>query len=118
MTQTLSQEMSWVETGAMSRTTDPAAALLQICMRLRASQALFVAAQLGVADYLAEQTIAVPELAAATQTHPGALRRLLRALAALGIFADQGDDTFSLTSVGQRLRRDHPRLKRRGLPPA
>ena len=90
----------------------PAAALIQLCMGLRMSQALFVAAQLGIADHLADGARTNAELAAATQTHPQSLRRLLRALTALDIFTERADGCFALTDVGQQLRSDHPQSLR------
>lgn len=89
-----------------------AAVLLQLCMGLRASQALSVAAQLGIADHLAGGALTSVALATATQTHPESLRRLLRALTALNIFVEQENDMFILTPVGHLLRRDHPQSLR------
>lgn len=90
----------------------PAATLLQLCMGLRASQALYVAAQLGLADHIANGALTSDTLAAATQTHPEALRRLLRALTALGIFTEQENALFTLAPAGHLLRRDHPQSLR------
>jgi hypothetical protein len=70
------------------------------------SQAIYVVAKLGVADLLADGPRPVDELAAATKSDPAALRRVLRALASLGIFADRDEQGFDLTSAGQHLRSD------------
>ena len=51
------------------------------------SQAIYAAAKLGIADLLKAGPRTVDELAAATETKPDFLFRLLRALASLGIFA-------------------------------
>jgi hypothetical protein len=51
------------------------------------AQVLIVAAQLGIADLLAEGPRRAEELAATTGTHPRALYRLLRALTGLGVLA-------------------------------
>ncbi len=77
-------------------------------MGLRGSQALYVAAKLGIADHLAVRPMRSGELATATNTHAASLRRLLRALAALGIFAEQEPDCFALTPAGKLLRRGVP----------
>ena len=51
------------------------------------TQAIYVAAKLGIADLLTDGPRSVAELAGATHAHPHALYRLLRALASLGITA-------------------------------
>ena len=43
-----------------------------------------------------------------TGSHPGALYRLLRALAASGVFSEDGEGRFSLTPVGAVLRQNCP----------
>jgi hypothetical protein len=65
--------------------------------------------QLGLADTLRD---GVPrssrKLAQATGTHPSSLRRLLRALAALGVLEQVAADRFALTPFGQPLRSEVP----------
>ena len=56
-------------------------------MGFRVSQAIHVAATLGLADLLASGARTSDELAAATDTHPLALYRLMRALASAGILS-------------------------------
>ena len=73
-----------------------------------ASQAIGVAAELRVADLLADGPRTGDELAAATGTHGPSLFRLLRALAGLGLFTQSGDSTFALTPDGELLRSDVP----------
>jgi predicted protein tyrosine phosphatase len=70
------------------------------------SQAIHVAAVLGIADHLREAPRSSDELAALTDTHPQSLYRLLRALAAVGVFHEDGERRFSLTKMGQSLRSD------------
>jgi hypothetical protein len=74
------------------------------------SQALFVAAKLGLADLLA----AGPKTAAEMShgVHERALSRLLRALASVGVFAEDDDGRFHLTPLAEPLRADHPESKR------
>jgi hypothetical protein len=72
-------------------------------MGLRASQAIYVAATLGVADHLAERPMTSAELASRVTADRDSLRRLMRALVALGVFAERGSDLFALTPVGQLL---------------
>lgn len=72
------------------------------------AQIVYVAARLNVADELAGGSRTVTELAAATSTHPPALHRLLRGLAALDAVVELGDDRWELTPAGHELRGDTP----------
>lgn len=76
------------------------------------SQAIYAAASLGIADLLAEGPQTVEQLATATKTNPGALYRLLRALASVGIFAENQQKEFALTPLAEYLRSDVPGSKR------
>lgn len=71
------------------------------------SQAIHVAATLGIADLLKDGPRTVDDLAQATGSRAPALYRLLRALASVGIFAEV-DDRFELTPMAQYLRTDVP----------
>jgi hypothetical protein len=82
--------------------------LLAVVRDYQRSRAVTVAAELGIADLLREGPRGVGELAAATGTHEPTLYRLLRALASIGIFVEDGERRFALSAVGQYLRRDHP----------
>jgi len=82
---------------------------------LRVSQALYVAAELGVADHLSDQPLNNSELAAATGTDATALGRVLRALCALGVFSVSPSGYYSLNSVGRLLRSDVPGSWRAGI---
>ena len=52
------------------------------------AQAIHVAAKLGIADLLKGDPQRYEALAKATNTHPRALYRVLRALASVGIFSE------------------------------
>lgn len=80
-----------------------AAALRQIAFGLRASQALYVAAKLNVADLLAEKPMNADELSSVTHADSTALRRVTRALCSLDVFAESGTGEFSLNSTGANL---------------
>ena len=86
----------------------PGAALLGMISSYRVTQALHVAAKLGLADQLKEGPRHVDELAAATGAHPRAIHRLMRALASVGVFTEQAPETFGLTPMADLLRRDVP----------
>lgn len=79
--------------------------------------AIRVACDLGLADQLAAGPQQVAELASRTDTHPDALHRLLRALAARGIFAETDEPgVFALTPLAEPLRSDHPLSLRAAYP--
>ena len=68
------------------------------------SRAVYAAAELGIADLLAEGPVSAQELARVTRTHEPSLYRVLRLLAALGVFDERYPRSFGLTVLGDRLR--------------
>lgn len=72
------------------------------------TQAVYVAAKLGLADLLRDGPRSAADLATATATHPRALYRLLRALASLGVFVEDGEHRFALTPLANSLRSEVP----------
>jgi len=88
--------------------TTPATTLLHLMNGCRVTQALYVAARLGLADLLHDGPWGSDELARATGADAGALRRLLRALVSLGVLAEDADGRFVLTELGALLRSDVP----------
>ena len=80
--------------------------LMRLLTGYQVSQAISVAASLGIADFLKAGPVGADELATATGSHPRSLYRLLRALAAVGIFHEGTKQDFSLTAMGERLRSD------------
>ncbi|MCC6947675.1 MAG: methyltransferase [Bradyrhizobiaceae bacterium] len=85
---------------------NPSAELMQLANAFRISRAVHVVAELGIGDLLKDGPRKAEELAAETNTHPRALYRVLRTLAAVGVFHEGNDRNFSLTEVGQCLRSD------------
>jgi hypothetical protein len=75
---------------------------------LRASQALYVAAKLNVADHLAQGPLDAEELSRATEVDAAALGRVMRALCSLDVFAESPTGKFSLNSTAELLRSDVP----------
>lgn len=71
-------------------------------------QAISVIAGLGIADLVADEPRTAGDLAATTHTHPETLRRVLRALATLGIFVEDTAGRFANTPLSETLRSDHP----------
>ena len=76
------------------------------------SQSVHVAAVLGVADHLKDGPKTGAELAAATGAHAHSLYRLLRALASVGVFAEEGNDRWRLTPLAECLLSDRPGSQR------
>jgi hypothetical protein len=74
----------------------------------RVSAALSVAAELGLSDQLADGPRTVDELAMAVSADAKTLERLLRALASVGLYAEQSDGSFANTEIGEGLRSDVP----------
>ena len=91
-----------------TRESDPRAVarLLEMIGGSWTTQAIGVAAELGLADALADGARSADELAQRFECQPDALRRLLRGLAALGIVTEHDDSGFALTDVGSLLRSD------------
>jgi hypothetical protein len=70
------------------------------------TQAVYVAAKLGIADLLVHGSRSADELAQTTNVHAPSLYRLLRGLASLGVFAEDGARRFHLTPLAECLRSD------------
>ena len=85
-----------------------AAELTHLINAHQLSQAICVAAELGVADLLADGARTSNDLAAATRTNEDTLYRLLRALASVGILSEEADRRFGLGALGEPLRTDAP----------
>jgi len=88
----------------VSDSESSSAELLRLINGYQVSQAIHVAVALGLADQLAEGPRPVGELASALGTQAAALRRLLRALAAVEILREAPDGSFGLTALGDELR--------------
>jgi hypothetical protein len=69
------------------------------------TRALALAADLGVADALADRALHVDELAAEAGADADTLRRILRALASEGVFAEDSPGVFRNTPMSEALRR-------------
>lgn len=87
---------------------DETTRLRQLIMGFRVTQLIYVAAKLGIADHLAQGLRTADDLASVVAADAGALYRLLRALASLGVFAETADGRFELTTTAELLRRDRP----------
>jgi O-methyltransferase domain/Dimerisation domain len=81
----------------------PAVLLRQLSTGFWITQAIAVAAKLGIADHLQGGTKGCAELASALGVHAGALYRLLRGLASVGVFAEEAHGRFTLTPLAALL---------------
>jgi precorrin-6B methylase 2 len=94
----------------MSRVTttelagSPSAALQGLINGFMASQVVQVAANLGIADLLADGAKTAETLASEVEAHAPSLHRLLRALASLGVLEEIAPARFALTAMGAQLR--------------
>lgn len=68
------------------------------------TQALVVAAELGIADLVARGPRRIEDLAAEVEADPDALYRVLRALAGSGVFSEVSPGTFGSTPLAETLR--------------
>ena len=84
------------------------AAMMEMIVAGLPAQAITAAAELGIADALADGPLPIDELAARVGADADALRRLLRALIGRGIFRRRRDGRYALNSLADTLRSDAP----------
>ena len=90
----------------------PEAQIMQLATGQFVSQAVYVAAKLGIADLVADGPKTVADLAAATRSDERSLYRLLRTLASVGVFTETGERTFGNTPMSETCRADSPKSLR------
>lgn len=90
----------------VTEAASPPMQMLEMLYGSLANQMISVAAELGIADLLADGPRDADDLAGASGAHPRSLYRLLRGLSGLGVFAEVADRTFGLTPLGETLRTD------------
>jgi hypothetical protein len=74
----------------------------------RVSRAIAVVVALGIPDLLTSGPRTIDELAQATETHAGALYRVMRLLAGMDLFEETAPRQFRLTPLGHGLRSNVP----------
>jgi hypothetical protein len=84
----------------------PTQALQRMIVGSWITQAIYVAAQLGIADLLKDGSKSYDELATTTGVDARSVYRLLRALASVGIFAEGSSGYFELTPLAECLQSD------------
>lgn len=86
----------------------PPVALMQMVTGYVISQAIYVAAKLGIADLLKDGPKSSDELAKVVGADARSLYRVLRSLSSVGVFAETSDKSFALTPLAELLRTDVP----------
>jgi hypothetical protein len=82
----------------------PPAQLMKFIVGKWISKPIYVAAELGIADKLAEGPKSIEDLAQASHSHAPSLYRMMRALASVGIFSETEDNRFELTPMAEYLK--------------
>ncbi|MEC4679868.1 MAG: methyltransferase [Nitrospirota bacterium] len=77
-----------------------------------ATRVIYVAAKLGLADHIRDDGASAQDLAQKLNVHPGALYRVMRTLAGLGVLHQDEHDRFFVTQFGETLRKDSPQSVR------
>ena len=85
----------------------PEARLWNLIRGALGTKALGIAADLGVADALADGPRSVAELAEENRADADTLHRILRALASDGVFAEDEPGVFRNTEASELLRSDN-----------
>ena len=97
-----------VKISATKEEHSSAAALFHMATGYWVSQAIYVAAKLGIADLLKDGPQSYVILAARTGADAPSLFRLMRALASVGVFSHAGEDCFALSRLAESLLTDAP----------
>lgn len=85
---------------------NPAASMMAMLSGAFEARLIHAAAQLGIADCLADGPHDAAFVAHVTKTHQPSLARLLRALSAIGVLHESDERHYSLTPLGATLRSD------------
>jgi len=76
------------------------------------TRVIYVAAKLGISDQIDDEGTSTQVLAEKLDVHSGALYRVLRTLAGIGVLHQDENDLFFLTPLGKTLRKDSPQSVR------
>ena len=86
----------------------PSDAMLQLIFNFWITRSLYAAAKLGIADVLKSGPAPIDRIAAETGTQARSLYRLLRALASVDVFSEEGSGRFRNTPLSETLISDRP----------
>ena len=98
---------TWLQS-LVARMVPPQVALLEMASGFMATQTVYPAARLGLADVLADGPLCPTDIARQAGSDPDATHRLLRACAAFGVFTERSDGRFGLTPLAGALRSGTP----------
>lgn len=98
----------WLQSTA-NKLTPPPFRLIQIGSVFWQSRALYVATRLNIATLLGDGQLTSETIAKQVSVEPEAIYRLLRLLAAMGIFEEVSPHTFKNNALSAYLRDDHPK---------
>ena len=88
--------------------TPPSIRLMQISSAFWQSRVLYVVARLNVAEILGDKSLSVDQIASRVSAEPDAIHRILRMLAAMGIFEEVSPRVFANNSLSAPLRDNRP----------
>jgi hypothetical protein len=86
--------------------------LPELAMSSLLIKAIYAVLELGVIDLVADGPRSSPEIAERAGVVPSQLHRVLRALAAIGVFSEDEEHRFALTPSGATLQSGHPTAHR------
>jgi hypothetical protein len=89
-------------------TLPPQAQIAQMIGGHIVTRAMYVFAELGIADLLKEAPRAAADIAPLAGAQAAALHRLMRTMAGLGFLAEDAEHRFALTPLGEAMRSDAP----------
>lgn len=92
-----------------NKVTPPPFRLMQIGSAFWQSRALYVAARLDIATVLGDEELDADAIAKRVAANPDAIRRLLRMLAAIGVFEEKVPQVFRNNKISAFLRTDNPK---------
>jgi O-methyltransferase domain/Dimerisation domain len=94
------------------KSVPPHVQIIQMATGYWLSRLVWTAADLGIADHLANGSKSAAEIAGPSRTNPQALHRFMRTLASFGILTHCEDQKFALTQLGEALKSDAPGFAR------
>ncbi|MGZ3440979.1 MAG: methyltransferase [Polyangia bacterium] len=100
--------MGEADKSAAAAAPPPQAQLAQLINGYWVSYSIMAAARLGLADAIDDGPTPVARIAERVGAHPDATYRLLRALASVGIFREEGARAFMHTPLSSALKKDVP----------
>lgn len=82
--------------------------MIRLFMGYIPTRVIYVAAKLEIADHIGADGASAEDIAQKLNLHPGALYRVMRVLAGLGVLHQDKSNRFFVTPFGETLRKDSP----------